>query len=84
MQGRFESVEDASPKNGIVGVENVNNIKSDVIHVRVLWGDDPDWFNSFPTEAIKGLHRFLELFSVKTYLFKGCKEKDFGLAAIVN
>jgi hypothetical protein len=38
MQDDFKNVEEASPKNGIVGVEHVNDIKSDVLHVRALWG----------------------------------------------
>jgi hypothetical protein len=45
---------------------------------------DPDWFNSFSAEAIEGLRRFFELFSVKNHFFEGCEEKDFVLASIVN
>jgi hypothetical protein len=47
-------------------------------------GDDPDWFNSFPTKTIEGLRRFLKLFSVETHLFECCEEKDFGLTSIIN
>jgi hypothetical protein len=36
MRGGLEGVEETSPKNGIVGVEYVNDIKSDVLHARVL------------------------------------------------
>jgi hypothetical protein len=36
MQGIFKSVEKASPKDGVVGVEHVNDIKNDVFCVRVL------------------------------------------------
>lgn len=38
MQGGFKRVEEASSKNGIVRVEHVNNIKSDVLRAMVLWG----------------------------------------------
>jgi hypothetical protein len=38
VQGNFECIEDASFENGIVMVEHVNYIKSDVFRVRVLRG----------------------------------------------
>jgi hypothetical protein len=47
-------------------------------------GDDPDRFNSFPAEAVEGLHRLFELLSIKTHFFKGCEEKDFSLATIID
>jgi hypothetical protein len=43
MQSSLEGVKETSPKNGIVGVEHVNNIKSDVIHAGVLWGAEQQW-----------------------------------------
>jgi hypothetical protein len=36
MQGGFKCIEDASSEDGVVGVEYVDDIKSDVFCVRVL------------------------------------------------
>jgi hypothetical protein len=36
MQGNFECIEGASPKNGVVRLEHVDDIKSDVLRVTVL------------------------------------------------
>jgi hypothetical protein len=36
---------------------------------------DPDWFNSFPAEAIEGLCRFFELFSVKNHFLKAVRKR---------
>jgi hypothetical protein len=70
---------DLSQKWRCMGVWHVNHIKTDVFGVRVLGSakghgecDDPNWFNPFPTEAIKGLCWFVELFSVKTHFVEGC------------
>jgi hypothetical protein len=38
MQSGFECIEEASFENGVVRVEHVDNIKSDVFCARVLWG----------------------------------------------
>jgi hypothetical protein len=38
MQSGFKCIEEASSENGIVRVEHVDNIKSDVFCVRVLQG----------------------------------------------
>jgi hypothetical protein len=43
MQCNFKSVEEASSKNGIVGVEHVDAAKSDVLGTRVLWGAERHW-----------------------------------------
>jgi hypothetical protein len=43
MQGNLESVEETFPKKDVIGVEHVNDIKSDVLCVRVLWGAESDW-----------------------------------------
>jgi hypothetical protein len=40
VQGSFESIEEASFKDGIIGVEHVNDIKGDVLCVRVLRGTE--------------------------------------------
>jgi hypothetical protein len=72
-------------------VEHVNNVKGYVFGARVLRGaerhrqsDDPDWFNSFSTEAIEGIRQFFELFSIKAHFVKGYEEKDFSLATIID
>jgi hypothetical protein len=59
--------------------------------VRLLGGaerhrqsDDPDWFNSFPAEAIDGLGRFFEMFSIKAHFVEGCEEKDFSLVITID
>jgi hypothetical protein len=38
VQGKFESIEKASSKDGIIGLEHVDNIESVVFYVRVLQG----------------------------------------------
>jgi hypothetical protein len=38
MQSSFECIEETSIKNGVVRIEHVDNIKSDVFCVRVLQG----------------------------------------------
>jgi hypothetical protein len=62
-----------------------------MLGARVLWDaeqhrldDNPNWFNSFPAEAVEELHWFFELFAIKTHLFEGYEKKDFSLATIVD
>jgi hypothetical protein len=77
MQGNFESIENASSKDGVIRVEHVNDVKGDVLCAGVLRGTKgnmqgyySDWFDSFAAKAVEGLPRFFELLLVITHFLK--------------
>jgi hypothetical protein len=70
---------DPPPENSVLWVWHVHHIKCDVFGVRVFGSaeghrecDSPNWFNSFPVEALKRLRWFSDLVSVKTHFVEGC------------
>jgi hypothetical protein len=80
-----------SSEDGIIWIDHVDDVKNYELGARVLGGakihqqgDDLDRLNSFPTEAIEGLHRFFELLLIKTHFVEGCEEKDFSLAPVID
>jgi hypothetical protein len=40
MHGSFESVEEASSKDGIIRIEHINNINGNLFGARVQWGSE--------------------------------------------
>jgi hypothetical protein len=86
VQGRFEGVQQAPSKDGIVRVHHINHVEGYIPCAWILWcakwggqGYDPDGFNSFSVEVIERLCRLFELLFVI-----GQQEKDFSLTAIVD
>jgi hypothetical protein len=79
------------PKNGVVWICHIYDIKGDVFSAGVhgsaegYWERDcSDWFDSFTVEAVEGLRCLFELLLVEAHFIEGCWEKDFGLVAVVS
>jgi hypothetical protein len=71
----LKSIQEGPSKDSVIWVWHVDNVESDVFGARVFGSakghrecDSPDWFDSFPIEALEGLRQFSVLLSVKPIL----------------